>query len=29
MPVASGASAVDNMHEISGDLVTLTVESEP
>ena len=27
--VASGASAVDNMHEMSGDLVTLTVESEP
>ena len=26
--VASGASAVDNMHELSGDLVTLAVESE-
>ncbi len=26
--VASGASAVDNLHEMSGDLVTLTVESE-
>jgi hypothetical protein len=27
--VTSGASAVDNMHEMSGDLVTLAVESEP
>ncbi len=26
--VASGASAVDNMHELSGDLVTLAVEAE-
>ncbi len=26
--VASGASAVDNMHEMSGDLVTLAVESD-
>ncbi len=26
--VASGATAVDNMHEMSGDLVTLAVESE-
>ena len=27
--VASGASAIDNLHEMSGDLVTLAVESEP
>jgi hypothetical protein len=26
--VASGTSAVDNMHEMSGDLVTLAVESD-
>jgi len=26
--VASGASAVDNMHEMSGDLVTLAVEGD-